>query len=280
MSAGGWRPVGGVDLARLSEARLQAHYAVQWLARAARAFVPPMDNDAHTNLGWNDTLSGFTTHPFSNAAQLALDVSGLMLIVLDSRGVRTAYAYTMDGRSNRDIRAWLGKTIAAFGLNVNKLDAPGPYEMPGHPIGAGAPYSVASLGDALSELTAWYSDANAVLSETRDYFAARGLRAPAVRCWPHHFDLDSLMTLAGDSGSVGAGFSPGDEYYNEPYFYVGFPENAAPPRLHPIGHWHTHEFVAAIAPSRKIAASKDPKSDVRIFLRNAVDDAIKALGTG
>jgi hypothetical protein len=36
-----WRPLHAIDTARLSEARLQAHYAAQWLARAARAYVPP-----------------------------------------------------------------------------------------------------------------------------------------------------------------------------------------------------------------------------------------------
>src|SRR5438105_12514767 len=46
-----WRPVGGVDSGRLREARLQAHHAAQWLARAARALVPPQPDDGHTSLG-------------------------------------------------------------------------------------------------------------------------------------------------------------------------------------------------------------------------------------
>jgi len=45
-----WMPLRGVNQRRLSEARLQAHYAVQWLARAARAYVPPQPDDEHTNL--------------------------------------------------------------------------------------------------------------------------------------------------------------------------------------------------------------------------------------
>ena len=43
-----WRPLHAIDTARLSEARLQAHYAAQWLARAARAYVPPQPDDGHT----------------------------------------------------------------------------------------------------------------------------------------------------------------------------------------------------------------------------------------
>ena len=46
-----WRPLGGVEAKQLGEARLQGHYAVQWLARLARAAVPALPNDSHTNLG-------------------------------------------------------------------------------------------------------------------------------------------------------------------------------------------------------------------------------------
>jgi hypothetical protein len=45
-----WRPLVGVDAAELTEARLQAHYAVQWLAKLARAALPAQPDDSHTNL--------------------------------------------------------------------------------------------------------------------------------------------------------------------------------------------------------------------------------------
>jgi hypothetical protein len=45
-------PLIGVDEAGPSRTRVQAHSAVQWLARAARAYIPVRPNDGHTNLGW------------------------------------------------------------------------------------------------------------------------------------------------------------------------------------------------------------------------------------
>ena len=56
-----WVLLHGVEKRRLSEARLQAHHALQWLARAARAYVQPQPDDGHTNLGWDGVLGGFTT---------------------------------------------------------------------------------------------------------------------------------------------------------------------------------------------------------------------------
>ena len=64
--------------------------------------------------------------------------------------------------------------------------------------------------------------AGAILGADAD-FAAQGHAAPAARCWPHHFDVASQIAFTASSGQtayVGAGFSPGDTFYKEPYFYV------------------------------------------------------------
>ena len=49
MGRSDWRPLRGIGQRRLSMARLQAHHAAQWLARAARAYVPSQPDDGHTN---------------------------------------------------------------------------------------------------------------------------------------------------------------------------------------------------------------------------------------
>src|SRR5690349_24796886 len=74
-----WMPLRGIDQRRLSESRLQAHYAVQWLARAARAYVPPQPDDGHTNLGWYGALGCFITPPVTDGAGLRFKVTYLTL---------------------------------------------------------------------------------------------------------------------------------------------------------------------------------------------------------
>jgi hypothetical protein len=63
-----WVPLQAVEQSRLSEARLQAHYALQWLARAARGYIPPQPDDNHTNLGWDAGMGGLITHPLRDGA--------------------------------------------------------------------------------------------------------------------------------------------------------------------------------------------------------------------
>ena len=81
-------------------------------------------------------------------------------------------------------------------------------------------------------------------------------------------------------GFVGAGLSPGDEYYNEPYFYVSVypePQPEALPALPALGHWHTHEFTAAILPAHRILAATDQAAATGDFLQRAVAIALNIL---
>jgi hypothetical protein len=52
MRGSNWQPLAALEPRRLREARLFAHFAAQWLARAARTYVAPKSDDSHTNLGW------------------------------------------------------------------------------------------------------------------------------------------------------------------------------------------------------------------------------------
>jgi hypothetical protein len=108
-----WRPLGGLAPARLAEARLEAHHAVQWLARAARSFIPAKPDDSHTNLGWDDALDGFATHPLKDGARLGLRISDLTLVLIPSSGAEPLAQLRLHGRPNADARAWLGERLRA-----------------------------------------------------------------------------------------------------------------------------------------------------------------------
>jgi hypothetical protein len=277
-----WRPLRAIGLGRLRAARLQAHHAVQWLARAARAFVPSQPDDHHTSVEWDDALDGFTTHPLTGDLRLGVRIADLTLL-LGGAGERKSFP--LDGHPDADARRWLAGQLAAHGLDARKLDAPEPYGMPAHAIANGGAYDAGSLTDALAELAAWFVDAHGSLGAVRDRMIARGLAASPVRCWPHHFDIATLALLergdAEHARSVNAGLSPGDEHYEEPYFYVSpypYPDAARLPPLPALGHWHVRGFTAAIAPASCIMKTWDPQAAAEAFLDDAVAAAIKALG--
>ena len=279
-----WRPIRGTDPGGARQARLQAHYAVQWLARFARGYIPPQPDDGHTSLSWVGSLNGFTTQPSENGARLSLQVDNLTLALHDGDGTAAAQSLSLSGRSNAQARQWLGECFSQRNLDTRALDAISPYEIPAHPIAQGAAYDAAGSAAALAELAAWFANADGLLGQVYKQMMRRKLAASPVCCWPHHFDLASLTMLskpaAHETGYVGVGLSPGDGYYDEPYFYVSVypkPDPSALPTLPMFGHWHTHEFMAAIVPAHKIVAAKNQKAETDEFLRCAIDIALKIL---
>ena len=221
MASSDWRPIGKHDPAMLGKARLHAHYAVQWLARAARAYVPTKADDSHTNLGWDDALDGFTTHALKDGARLGLRISDLTLVLLDARTSR--FPAQRPHRCGCPRVAWRANKCARHGCRCTRCAAP-PYAIDPDPIAGGAAYDVSGEQDALRELAAWFGNADRSLGLIRSQMIGRKHAASPVRCWPHHFDLATLISLDEAGGenarSVNAGFSPGDEHYQEPYFYV------------------------------------------------------------
>jgi hypothetical protein len=279
-----WVPLRGVEQSRLSEARLQAHYAIQWLTRAARAYVPPQPDDSHTNLGWDGTFGGFITHPLKDGALLSLKITDLTLGLRDGETSEHAQYFSLDGRPDAQAGQWLSEQIGARELDTHAIEAPSPYEIPMHAVSQGAPYRLTGLTDAFAELAAWFNNAGLSLGSVHRQMIARKWAASPVRCWPHHFDLATLTTLparnADATGYVGVGLSPGDEYYDEPYFYVSVypePDPQVLPTLPMLGHWHGRDFMAAVATAQRIVATKNQQAETDDFLKAAIDGVIKVL---
>jgi hypothetical protein len=270
-----WQSVPRANFMFLHAARLQAHYAAQWLARAARAYVPAQPHQRHTSFGWDEVFGGLTTHPLPDGSRLGLRIAGLTLAFLDQH----PQVLPLDGRTDSEVRTWLGGHVAARNLAAGKLDDPLPYVMPDHVLAVGARYSLDEIGDALAVLSTWYSNSNAALAGVQKHLAARKLKAPPVRCWPTHFDLDCPVDL-GRGRTMGIGYCPGDEFCDEPYFYTSmWPEPSIPglPLLPAMAHWHTYKFLAALAPAHKIVAAHDQGTYVQQFLDVSVAAALNAL---
>jgi len=281
-----WLPLRAFDRLRLHEARLVAHHAVQWLARAARAFIQPKPDDSHRNFGFDHATGAFMTHSFADDLRLALMIADLRLVLVGGTSGKVGQVFRLDGKSDPDVRRWLGAQLAARGLDPTRLDQDAPYTIPDHAVARGAAYRASAMSDALAELTAWFGNADLLLGEVYRDMVERGYSASPVRCWPHHFDIATLALLDAAKGaehgrSVNAGLSPGDEYYTEPYFYVSpypYPNPSRLPPLPQLGHWHTTRFTAAITQASRILGTVDRRNDTATFLHAAVEAAIKSLG--
>jgi hypothetical protein len=66
----------------------------------------------------------------------------------------------------------------------------------------------------------WYGMGQSVIDQLPDRLGARAAALSEAQLWPEHFDLAVDVEL-GDGRHVNVGFSPGDDFVDEPYVYVG-----------------------------------------------------------
>ena len=262
-----WPLVGKIDPASLVDTRLQVHHAAQLVVALGISYLPAADDDSHTNLEWlpGRALAGRII-PGRSPFRGALRLDPLILMMLDESG-DVLDEYRLAGRTVAQAFRWLQEAVRAAGGPAARLTDKKHYSIPRHPVGEGAQF----LSDEARgrELSAYYHVASLALGEIQ----AGRPDASEVRCWPHHFDIATLITLA-PGKTVGAGLSPGDDSYAEPYYYVTpYPYPKAPfPQLR-SGLWHSTGWVGAVLPASHICrvATSDSQQDmIQSFLGDAI----------
>jgi len=281
-----WQLLGSVDPQALADARLQCHYAAQIVSSAGVTCLPAETDDSHTNMGWCGDLSGLAGRVVSpgKPLQAALRFADLTLLFLNGTGA-VKLEYSLSGRTLDEGYDWLQSAIEShLGHAPARALVRSAYEMPSHPVASGAAFS-ASAHERYRELARWYGNAAALLELVRADIQA----ASEVRCWPHHFDIATLIEL--DHGSnvekpqtVGIGLSPGDGSYDEPYFYVTpypYPDAPEPMALGGGGMWHTEGWFGAVLTASTLVAGRsaaDQRRHASAFVESAVSACRKLLG--
>jgi len=262
-------------------ARNMAHRAVQPPTRAARANIAAVPDASHTNMIWDDARGAFLSNPMTSGGDeivVGLVLSNLTLVVV--RAEATLAVLGLSGVSVEDADVWLDSQLVKLGFKP-ATSVIHPYEIP-TAVTDITIYSSDGLQSGLAALAGWFRLTDHVLRA----FAAnnRDIKpGPSpVRCWPHHFDIATYVALEGGDGEsargIGVGLSPGDEGYEQPYFYVNPWPHLDPndlPELPGLGHWHRDGFVGAILTGDELLPAADLTEGTAGFIAEAF-----AIGRG
>ncbi|MGI9387312.1 MAG: hypothetical protein ACR2OX_07760 [Methyloligellaceae bacterium] len=268
----------------LSRARAIAHKAAQLLTKAARANLTAAPDDSHSNLGWDSDGKQFLSQPLpreDNQYFIGLSLAPLGLRLLNDGEL--AVELTLNNVSYSEASAWLDTRLERVGLNASAaVDLP--YDLPpgveeiAHFIGG-------DQSETLQALAAWFDFAQSLLSEFAEDKANLTPGPSPVRCWPHHFDIATYVSLEeGEfetARGIGVGMSPGDENYDQPYFYINPWPNLNPddlPELMEPGHWHREGFVGAIATAEQVLSLNDISGKLPVFVNTAFAVGREKLG--
>lgn len=259
-----WIAVDPVQARALSNARGQLHHCAQFVSGFGISFLPKASDDSHTSARWDAERRALVSQA-SRGVAVALRLQDLTLQV-----VREGHAdveLPAHGASIAALEERLRAALAGAGLDAGRYTLERHFEIPSHPVAMGSTFD-ASDHAAFTALAAWYADASLLLEEVRD--ARHG---SPVRCWPHHFDIATLITVA-PGRSTGAGLSPGDGYYDEPYFYANaYPPPSASALTAAVGgggRWHTFEWIGAVLPGSDLThlAANQPEQAREFFQRS------------
>jgi hypothetical protein len=257
----------------LAEARETAHHAAQLLALVGASYIPAKVDDSHTSMTWLNEAQALATEivdavrPF----RVGLRIRDITLLFLDATG-REAAVFPLMERTRNEAIAWLRVRIGDAGRDGATMHTSLHFSIAPHPTDSGVPF--VRRGDALEELARWYNDANGILEARRALTPGAG----DVRCWPHHFDIATLITCSnGPFQTIGVGMTPGDSSYDEPYLYVGpSPSPTFAVAELNVGHWHTTDWWGAVLTASEIVAQAS-SSEQAALVNRFVGGALQAL---
>jgi hypothetical protein len=261
-----WRPVDPRRAGELVDARLQLHHAAQLVAAFGICYLPAQADDSHTNMEWLAPIIALASQRVGQPGTgVAVQLHPFALLVLDADNTVVATSL-LDGASLDGAARWLREQLARRGFDSARYTLERHYEIPHHRVADGAAFDAA--GDRLDELANWYSNADSIL---RQVVVATPNASP-VRCWPHHFDIATLLEVA-PGKTISLGMEPGDDYWREPYFYASM--SPAPPvhlprsELAGDGVWNTRDWIGAALPGSRLTASTQ-RAQIADFISAAV----------
>lgn len=266
MTSTSWKRLIPESAPTLTDARLQLHHAAQLATAFGISYLPARDDDSHTNLEW-------LTDRGALASRAVRDVR-VSLVVADLALEMSGERLALHGRTIAQGGEWIRSRLAATGLAAGRYTQKRHYEIPDHELSHGRRFD-ADHGQ-LEQLGRWFANAALHLEHVRSSHPG----ASEVRCWPHHFDIATLITVS-PGRTVGVGLEPGDAYYDEPYFYVNMhpqPRAEALPALEGGGHWHTRDWIGAVLPGSRLSGdAKAQDAQAAAFLADAITQATQLV---
>jgi hypothetical protein len=252
-----WQRLGERAPASLRGARIQAHWAAQVISAAGETFLPHVPDTSHTAMRFEAGALVGAELPGATRSRIGVRIADLTLLC-QLEGSAVAAELALAGRTLAEAYRWTAREVRARtgAAQLRALVHPG-YALPAHPIAGGGRFE---LDPGLPELARWYANADGALRR----LARETPGAGPVRCWPHHFDIATLIAVEADTRggavrTVGVGLSPGDELIDEPYWYVNhFPASdgsALPPLA--CGEWFTGGWIGAVLRGSALVAAGD-----------------------
>ena len=274
-----WIELNNFSHEALAEARKQIHQAAQLPSIAGRCLNPKDSADNYAALIYDKNNNRLTSQSLGDSGfRAALSISDFKLDIINEKG-ESLISFTLAAKTYDEAFKWLAEKISELGFDPSKLSKNLPYQIPAYPTSNDVPFNYTNT-TYFAELQKYFFNAAYVLENTSKYEK----NVSPVRCWPHHFDTAVLITIERNSDpekskTIGVGLSPGDESYNEPYFYISpwpYPENKKKLPILNHGHWHKEGWFGGVLTATEIIRYNDKSEQLKIA-ESFIEAGIRSL---
>lgn len=202
--------------------RAELHRAIQLVGAVGRSYSPESTEDEYGSLSW-DSNAGMLVSPIVGEKQgiyAGLNLSKFILGVYHQDGIQID-SLNLHEYKLAEIVDWLRKILNHAGLDERMLSLELPYEIPEYQTVLDEKFRF-ERKKVFEEFSRLYENAALVLGH---YQSINRKHATELKCWPHHFDIATQLIFEDDGEPgrkdfIGLGFSPGDENYKRPYYYI------------------------------------------------------------
>ena len=249
-----WQAFRSVDLELLAETRKQTHQAIQNVAAVGRCFSEPSPGDEFATLEWIPELQRLAGQWIQGKVifRSSLDFNDFS-VHLVNRALKSISSIELNSNKQGTVMVWLEEQATALGVNTSNITLDLPYDIPDYPQAKKKAFDV-SL-ECVNELGKYFHNTTLVLNQLRTEIS----QLSSIKTWPHHFDIASLAVIKDTgnpetSASINLGMSPGDEEFDEPYFYLNpwpYPDEEELSELE-VGTWHVENWIGAVLKASEI----------------------------
>src|SRR5690606_43803 len=211
-----WESIRAYNSERLSEARMQLHSAVQWLARIERSYGQTPES-RNSMLQWHDD-GKISTQPLESGLGLELRLPDLIMQFTEN-GTPSRHEIDLEERSPAHVEAWMLIELLHRGVDRSKFAKELPYDVSTLMSGDGVEFSPDEHEQELDEFADLFRNAAAVLAHVRGH---RNGATRLVRFRPQDMSIEMPTGPANgtETSSVTVGFALGDTGTSEPFFYI------------------------------------------------------------
>ena len=217
-----WPEIAIFQTKKYRNARVEAHNALFWMARASHSFLDPTLGNSHLSLFWNEDNCDFRTRLLVDGCQIGLHLPDLELYFCD-HGEKVPHSFWLDDRTPAFVEAWYLVELLHRGIEQEKFSTALPFESPDMLMGDTEDHNASLFKTELTAMSECLSGAINILKIVADQLARHkdfANNPGQITLEPQSF---TLMTRADLSTShdktVLVGFSVGDHLRPAPFFF-------------------------------------------------------------